>query len=283
MKSAFITIIGRPSAGKSTLLNRLCGAKVAIVSPVPQTTRDAIRGIVTRPEGQLVFIDTPGLHLSDRKFNLKLIDTAKRAVDDGDLVLYILDASREPGPEEENAAAAALALGPEALFVALNKIDTAGADTKTHRAFLGGRLPGLAEDRVFEISALTGSGTETLVRALFEASPEGPLYYDADCYTDQDMRFRIAEIVREKCMLLLYDEIPHQTRVEIEDIERRGESRLWARAAILCERESQKGMIVGRGGAMIKKIRIAALKDLREIFDEKISLDLRVKRAYDTL
>jgi GTP-binding protein Era len=278
-KAAFVAVVGRPSAGKSTLVNRLCGEKVAIVSPVPQTTRNAIRGILTRSEGQLVFVDTPGRHQSERKFNKKLMELGERVIADSDLILYVLDVSRKAGPEEE---AIAHLLAPKApgLIVALNKTDA--TDAGAAREFLRQALPLLPQDNNVEVSALTGSGCDALLSLLFRMAPPGNALYPEDCYTDQDVQFRISEIIREKAVVRLRQELPHALYVEVADAEfREGGTRLWVRAFLIVERESQKGMVVGKGGAMIRDIRLASLKELNSIFDWKVELDLRVKASGD--
>jgi GTP-binding protein Era len=285
-KSAFVAVVGRPSVGKSTLINLLCGAKVAIVSTVPQTTRNAVRGIVNREEGQLVFVDTPGRHASERKFNKKLIEVSDRALNDSELALYMLDASRAPGPEEE-AVALRLKTLEGRTVVAINKLDAAGADWKTNADFIKERLPAIPEDRVFPISCYKKEGVDELVACLFSMAAGGEPFYPEEYYTDQDVSFRIAEIIREKAMNRLRQELPHSIYVEIADTEFReeeaagGAKKLWVRAFIVTERESQKGMVVGKDGQMIKAIRQAAGKDLKEIFDWKVELDLRVKTGKD--
>jgi GTP-binding protein Era len=282
-KAAFVAVAGRPSAGKSTLVNGFCGAKVAIVSPVPQTTRNAVRGILNAERGQLVFVDTPGRHVSERKFNKRLMDISDRSVAGSDLVLYVLDASRAPGPEEE---ASALSLKPAAgrLAAAINKTDAAGADTGRARAFLARMIPALVPERIFSVSALKKEGLEELADCLFSMAGPGEPFYPGDMYTDQDLRFRIGEIIREKAICRLRQELPHSLYVEVADMEFREEPparRLWVRAFIMVERESQKGIVVGKGGELIKAIRLAAGKDLNRIFDWKTDLDLRVKTSRD--
>ena len=279
-KAAFVAIIGRPSAGKSTLVNKICGEKVSIVSAVPQTTRDAIRGICTREQGQLVFVDTPGRHKSEKKFNIKLSEISAKAVMDSDLVLYVLDATRAPGPEETEIAAF-LAPHSGRTIAVINKIDDKNADPARAREFVSQYFPeqGL---RCCAVSAKTGEGLEPLLEALYAMSPEGEAFYGAEYYTDQEVDFRIAEIIREKAINRLRDEIPHALRVEIADTKfdenaEAGRGKLWARAFIIVERESQKGIVVGKGGLMIRAIRLSALKELDRIFDWKIELDLRVK------
>jgi GTP-binding protein Era len=285
-KAAFAAVVGRPSVGKSTLINLVCGAKVAIVSPVPQTTRNAVRGIVNREKGQLVFVDTPGRHVSERKFNKKLTEISDRVVDDSELVLYMLDAARVPGPEED-AVAGRLKSLEDRTVVAVNKIDATGADCETVTAFVKERLPAIPEDRFFRISCRTKEGVDDLLDCLFDMAAEGEPFYPEEFYTDQDSSFRIAEIIREKAINKLRQELPHSIYVEVADAEFHEDDGgsekpvLWVRAFIVTERESQKGMIVGKGGQMIKAIRQAAQKDFKKIFDWKIELDLRVKTGKD--
>jgi GTP-binding protein Era len=286
VKAAFVAVVGRPSAGKSTLVNLFCGAKVAITSAAPQTTRNAVRGIVTRAEGQLVLVDTPGRHASERKINKKLLEVSDRALDGSELVLYVLDASRPPGAEEE-AAAARVAPLAERTVAAVNKTDLPGADVEGALSFLKSRLPGLPRERCFPISCLKKEGTAALLSALFDMAPPGEAFYPGEYYTDQEASFRVAEIIREKAINRLRQELPHSIYVEVADAELREagdpsrRQTLWVRAFIITERESQKGMVVGKGGEMIKAIRLAALKDLSSIFDWKIELDLRVKTGKD--
>jgi GTP-binding protein Era len=292
-KAAFVAVLGRPSVGKSTLVNAVCGQKVAIVSPVPQTTRNAIRGIYNGGEGQLVFVDTPGRHHSEKKLNKKLTSVSDRSMAETDLILYVLDASRPPGPEEEAVAQALAPFGGK-IAAAINKIDRRDADAGALKAFLRERFPPApgSEDPPpwVEISALEKRGIGELLSLLFGMAPGGEPFYPADYYTDQEVSFRIAEIIREKAVQRLREELPHSIYVDVADLEFHRPAgaedsadggRLWVRAFIVTERESQKGMVVGKGGAMIKAIRLAAQKDLAAIFDWKIDLDLRVKCAKD--
>ncbi|WP_010259408.1 GTPase Era [Treponema primitia] len=286
-KSAFVAVVGRPSVGKSTLVNLLCGQKVAIVSAVPQTTRNAIRGIVNRPQGQLIFVDTPGRHASEKKLNKKLMEVSDRAVQEAELVLYLLDASRAPGAEEEAIARSLAPLAGEKLIAAVNKMDAKDADFEAARSFLTLKLPSLPDSRIFKISALKNEGAEELLHCLFDMAGEGERLYPGEYYTDQDLGFRIAEIIREKAINRLREELPHSLYVEVADTELRNDgedpakTRLWIRAFIITERESQKGMVVGKSGEMIKAIRQAAQKDLNRILDWKVDLDLRVKSSHD--
>ena len=294
MKAAFVAVVGRPSAGKSTLVNQICGGKVSIVSVVPQTTRNAIRGILTRGEGQLVFVDTPGRHQSEKKFNKRLMEISGQALSESDIILYVLDLTRPPGGEE-TALAALLAPFAARTVVALNKTDVPSADCRRAVDFLARHLPDAAS-RCFEISAKNNEGIAPLLSALFEIAPEGAPFYDSEYYTDQEVDFRIAEIIREQAINRLRDELPHALYVQVADAEFKaapdsgasatgssasGRQRLWVRAFIIVERESQKGMVVGKGGEMIKAIRQASQKELAKIFDWKIELDLRVKTGKD--
>ncbi len=306
-KSAFVAIIGRPSSGKSTLLNTLCGEKVSITSRVPQTTRNKIRGIVNDPRGQLVFLDTPGYHRSERKFNLYLRQLAESTLEESDVVLYVADLSRPPGAEE-NDVLDLLAATELPRICALNKADLERTFEPQYRELLAGKVPDMS---ALALSALNGEGTAPLLDALYAAAPEGAPFYEEDYYTDQAPDFRIAEIIREKAIARTQQEVPHALFVEIADMEmhpgRRSHAQadsgadsgtgtdtagdagtLWVRAFLNVERESQKGILVGKGGNQIREIRLEAQRELNEIFPYPIHLDLRVKvqpkwRTRDTL
>ncbi|HUW39740.1 MAG TPA: GTPase Era [Rectinemataceae bacterium] len=272
-KSAFVALAGRPSAGKSTLVNALCGAKVSIVSPVPQTTRNAVRGIVNRAEGQLVLLDTPGFHLSDKRFNQRLRDVSTEAYADADIVLYLIDATRASGAEEAELAKA-LASAASRLVVAINKIDLPAADAAAARLLVSERFPAAP---VFELSALQGTGLEALVAELYRRSPEGPAWYPEEYYTDQEPVFRIAEIIREKVLLHTRDELPHAVYVSYKDSSRAEDGSLIASYDLVVERDSQKGILIGSGGAMIKRLREESEADLAAIFDYAVHLRLSVR------
>jgi GTP-binding protein Era len=277
-KCAIVAIVGRPSVGKSTLLNKMCGEKVAIVSKVPQTTRNAIRGIVNRQQGQLIFVDTPGRHTSQKKFNKKLMEVSQRALNDCDIVLYVLDATRAPAEEEEEVASLITPLADK-VIAAVNKIDATGADILRAKEFILKNLPTVSE-RILPVSANTGQGIDGLLASLYDLAPQGQALYDEEYYTDQETGFRIAEIIREQAINRLRQELPHSLYVDIADMEF-NDPVLWVRAFIIVERESQKGIVVGKNGEMIKAIRLASLKNLKRIFDWKIDLDLRVKTGKD--
>ncbi len=274
MKVATVAVLGRPSSGKSTLLNSMCGAKVSIVSATPQTTRNRVRAIVTRPAGQLVFIDTPGFHLSEKKLNRYLTDLVSSAASEADILLSVVDGTRSFG-EEEQALIDKLAPLSKPAVVALNKKDSAGASWEEQRRMLEKGLPGAA---LLEISGLKGDGVEALIEKLLSLAPEGELLYPEEYYTDQPPDFRISEIIREKAINLTRDEVPHALYVKLEDLEMRDEGRsLWARGFILVERESQKGILVGKGGEKIKRIVRESEAELAELFPYAVRLDIRVK------
>ncbi|MBQ1832966.1 MAG: GTPase Era [Treponema sp.] len=275
-KSGVVSIIGRPSAGKSTFLNTASGEKISIVSSIPQTTRNAIRGIVNIPDGQLVFIDTPGLHKSEKKMNLKLSKIASDQIEDSDAILYIIDSTRECGDEEEMIAALARPYA-EKLVIAVNKIDDVHSQREGVRDFISKWFKDFPEKRIFEISAKGNQNVSDVLNALCELSPEGPLLYPEEYYTDQEVEFRISEIIREQAINRLEQEIPHALYVSIEDMRMAGENRLDVRAVIYVERESQKGIVIGKGASMIKEIRKESMKVCRDIFPYWVSLDLQVK------
>ena len=270
MKSGFAVTVGRPSCGKSTLINTLCGHKVSIVSSVPQTTRRPVRGIANREEGQIVFSDTPGFHLSEKEFNRALNETTAAALrDDPDAVLYVLDATRMPGDEEE-----ALAVFPVFALNKIDAVDDAAVSIEAYQRFLS-RFWTDAE--IIPVSALRGEGVNRLFDCLFARLEEGAPLYPEDYYTDQPPEFRIAEIIREKAMNRLSEELPHSIYVEVADWEMPNENELWIRAFICVEKESQKGMVVGKDGVKIGSIRKAAKRELKSVFPQNIRLDLRVK------
>lgn len=276
-KSAVVAILGRPSAGKSTFLNTASGEKISIVSPIPQTTRNAIRGIVNTSLGQLVFVDTPGYHESDKKLNLRLQSMASEQLETADAVLYVIDSTRLPGREEQ-LTSELMAPYSEKIVVAINKIDLPESNAVEVRKFLSTALPKVPAERIFDISAEKDVGIDDVLRSLYSISPEGEAYYPEEFYTDQEVDFRIAEIIREQAINRLYDEIPHAIFVDISDMEWRQDGKsLWVRAFLCVERESQKGMVIGKGASMIKTIRLESIKQLKEIFPYRIELDLQVK------
>lgn len=289
MKSALVALLGRPSSGKSSVLNAICGQKIAIVADSPQTTRNTVRGIHTEEKGQLVFLDTPGFHISRKKLNRYLRRLAESTIDESDLILYVVDASRKFGEEEESLIKLVRESGKPTI-IALNKTDLGTRRLENISRIFSEALP---EAMIYPISAKTGFGIKDITTGLFLHSPEGELLYPEEYYTDQDPEFRISEIIREETVNRVYSELPHAVYVEVQDSQsseaegktegepegREEEETLWIRAFIFVERESQKGIVVGKGGSVIKKIRTSAERQLSELFPYRVELDLRVKTA----
>ena len=277
LKTGMVAIIGRPSAGKSTFLNTACQEEVSIVSPIPQTTRNAIKGIVNTSFGQLIFIDTPGYHDSDKKLNLRLKNVTETQLEDIDCVLYVLDSTRVPGNEEIHTAQL-IKKHANKTVIAINKIDSKESKIQPIRHFIKDTLPQIPQERIFEMSAQKDIGINEVLKALYDIAPIAPPMYSEDDYTDQDLAFRIAEAIRGEAINRLADELPHAVYVDIADVEKRNEGKkLWVRAFLCVERESQKGIVIGKGATKIKEIRAASLKKLNRIFIYKVELDLQVK------
>ena len=277
LRTAVVAIIGRPSAGKSTFLNTACQEPVSIVSPIPQTTRNAIKGIVNTSLGQLIFIDTPGYHDSEKKLNLRLRNVTESQLEGIDCALYVIDSTRAPGEEEVKTAALLKSLQSKTV-VAINKCDLPSSHPLPVRQFISENLPQISGDRILEMSAEKDTGINEVLKALYSISPEGEPVYDEELYTDQDLTFRVCEVIRGEAINRLQDEIPHAVYVEVADIEHRNEGKkLWIRAFLCVERESQKGIVIGKGASKIKEIRTAAVHKLSEIYIQKIDLDLQVK------
>ena len=278
-RSGFVSIIGRPNAGKSTLLNKLVGEKVAIVTPKPQTTRNRILGVVTvparkgRPAGQIVLIDTPGVHKPDSSLNKKMMREVHDALENRDAILLIVDATQKFGSGDRFTLDLVRKVGGPVLLL-LNKID------RLEKSRL---LPMIAEysqahefREIIPISALTGDGLELLLDRVMAALPEGPRYFSKDQITDQPERFLAAEIVREKVLLETAQEVPYASTVVVERWEE--SPRLTSIAAVIyCERDGQKKIIIGRGGEMLKRIGTRARLEIERILGTKVFLELFVK------
>lgn len=275
-KTAMVSIIGRPSAGKSTFLNTASGEKISIVSAVPQTTRNAIRGIVNTSLGQLVFIDTPGLHESEKKLNLKLTEIASEQMQDSDSILYVIDSTREQGSEEE-LISKMVAPYKDKLVIAINKTEDPAAKPKDAQEYIARMFPDFPKNRIIEISAKNDVNINEVLKALYELAPEAPHLYPEEFYTDQEVDFRIAEIIREQAINRLKEEIPHAIYVRIEQMEMAKQNLLKVRAVLCVERDSQKGIVIGKGASMIKTIRVESIKECRKIFPYRVDIDLQVK------
>jgi GTP-binding protein Era len=243
VRSGFATLVGRPNAGKSTLLNTILGAKVSIVSDKPQTTRTRVRGVLNRDDAQVVFVDTPGIHRPRTLLGERLNETATGAVGDVDVVCLLVDATAPVGPGDRWIAAQ---VPPERTICVVNKTDLADREQTLRQLTAAGEL-GLAE--YFPVSARTGDGVDALVDAIVARVPEGPAYYPDDMVTDVPEAFWVAELVREQLLALARDELPHSIACQVTEWE-------WprVRVEILVERESQKGIVIGRGGSVLKAV-----------------------------
>lgn len=279
MKSGFAALVGRPNAGKSTLMNHLIGQKIAITSGKPQTTRNRIRTVYTDSRGQIVFLDTPGLTQARNRLGEYMIDVAESTMKDADLILWITDAGEYAGASERHIAEELKKTGKPVVLV-LNKTDLlkdpAAAETAEKKFRELGTFAA-----VVPVSALKDRNTDGLLSVLFGLLPEGPLYYDAETVTDQTMREIAGEMVREQALRLLKDEIPHGIAVTVERMKERREGLTDIDATIVCERESHKAIIIGRGGSMLKKIGTGARKAIEDMTETQINLKLFVKVRKD--
>ncbi len=276
MKSGFVTIIGRPNVGKSTLLNHLAGQKIAIVSNKPQTTRTAIKGIINRDNAQIIFTDTPGIHKPKNKLGEKMSETIDEASQGVDVVLYLIEATDKGiGTANEFILKKVKELKEKTILV-INKVDKVA---KEHILEL---MKMYSDEYDFEaiipISALKDDGIEILINKIIELLPEGPMYYDKEAFTDQTERQIIEETIREKALKVLDDEIPHGIAVEVESMKERGNRNLYdIEATIYCEKKSHKGIVIGKDGAVLKLIGERAREDIEEMLGAKVNLQLWVK------
>jgi GTP-binding protein Era len=272
-KSGFVSIVGRPNSGKSTLLNRLVGEKVSIVTDKPQTTRHVVRGIVTRSEGQITFLDTPGIHKPIHRMNERMMKSVKDAMADVDLVLLIVDASAAFGRGE---AFTLELLKPVKTkkFLLLNKIDRIQKKKLLPIMDQYSKLGDFEE--IIPISALKGENTEQLLQEIFKNLQEGPMFYPADQISDQQQRTIAAELIREQAILLTEEELPYSTAVVIDRFEE-GEKICRILASIFVERESQKAIVIGKAGQKLKEIGTAARKEAESFLGVKVFLELHVK------
>ena len=279
MKSGFAAIIGRPNVGKSTLLNKVLKQKIVIATDKAQTTRKRIKGIYTTAEGQIVFIDTPGVHKPLNKLGEFLLDEAKVAVPDADVILFIVDGS-EPAGKGDRWIAQNI-LGTEIpIIIVMNKVDKLKKPEKVEENLLSYKTLFDKNLPVLKISAKTGRNIDTLINNIFKKLPEGELLYPEDVVTEETMRSVTEEIVREKILLNTSDEIPHSVAVKVEQYQEDEEiDRI--RATIFCETKSQKGILIGKNGAMLKKIGMEARQDLEKIVEKKVFLGLEVKVEKD--
>ncbi|GAW93433.1 GTPase Era [Calderihabitans maritimus] len=277
-RSGFVSIIGRPNVGKSTLLNQIIGQKVAIMSDKPQTTRNKIRGVYTTDRFQIIFIDTPGIHKPKHRLGEYMVEVALRALREVEVVLHVVDATEELGGGEQYILRTLKEIETP-VFLVINKSDQVEASRIDQIAAEYCRYYDFAE--VVPISALYGDNVPRLLELVAEYLPEGPQYYPPEMVTDQPERFVVAEIIREKVLHLTREEVPHSVAVEIEQLEERKEGLVYIGAVIYTERESQKGILIGKGGRMLKEIGQAAREEVENLLGSKVFLDLWVKVKKD--
>lgn len=278
-RSGFVALLGRPNVGKSTLLNRVVGQKIAITSPVAQTTRHRIKGVVTSEKGQVIFLDTPGFSKPLDKLGNYLTLEGKAALSEADLFILVVDVSQIPGRGDAWVAEQIRATGKFFILV-LNKIDTLKnkpAKLQEHRALYSELLKGYPDSQMIGISAKTGKSTDDLMDMIVRKLPEGPAYYPEDAVTDQRMREITAEIIREKVLLNTQDEIPHSVAIGIESFDESDPEITRIEASLYVDQKSQKGMLIGKGGTMIKTIGMQAREEIEEMIEGKVHLGLQVK------
>ena len=275
MKSGLVSFVGRPNAGKSTLLNRIVGHKLAIVSDKPQTTRTRIVGVKNYPEGQVVFVDTPGVHKPTHRMNVRMVDLALESMRDVDLVTLVVDVSVKEGPGDRRMLEMMKDLTAPVILV-LNKVDLINKNRLL--PILDHYQQAHAFVEFVPLSALDGTNVDTLETLFLQHLPEGEPLYPPDYVTDQPERFMAAEIVREQVLRLTRDELPHSTAVLIDRFDEPGDDNRYSiYATILVERESQKPIVIGKGGSMIKEIGTTARAELERYLSARVYLDLRVK------
>ena len=278
MKSGFVAIIGRPNSGKSTLLNKFIGEKISIVSQRPQTTRDRITGVLTQDDYQIAFVDTPGIHTPKNSLGGYMMKSVRRAREGVDVVLYVCDAGRFL-QEKDIEMLQKLITDGNNVIIAVNKTDEV-TDEKIASIFV--KLKELDGARsIVPISALKGRNVDVLLDEILKCIPEGEMLFPEDMYTDKTERFLVGEFIREKALRFLSDEIPHGIGVEIKKFSERENGLVDVEADIICERESHKGIVIGKGGEMLKKILTSARRDMEELLGTKVFLKGFVKVKSD--
>ena len=278
-KSGFVTLIGRPNVGKSTLMNHLIGQKIAITSNKPQTTRNRIQTVYTCEKGQIVFVDTPGIHKAKNKLGEYMVNVAERTVNEVDAVLWLVEPTTLIGAGEQHIAKQLSTVKTPVILV-INKVDTVKKEEIL--AFIDAYRKILDFAEIVPVSALKGTNTDTLLDVIFKYLPYGPQFYDEDTVTDQPQRQIVSELIREKALRCLDEEIPHGIAVSIDQMKfRKGGKMADISATIVCEKESHKGIIIGKQGAMLKKIGSAARYEIEQMLECKVNLQLWVKVKKD--
>ncbi len=275
-RSGFVAVIGRPNVGKSTLMNQLLGHKVAIVSPRPQTTRTCIRGILTRPDAQIIFVDTPGLHKPLHKLGEVMVAYASSAIPDADVVLFVVDVSVAPTEEDRMIAHIIRQRTSNPVILVLNKMDLLPPErVKLHTEAYWALVPDHAGWMM--TIATEGVNLDKLLDMVIAHLPEGPRYYPGDLITDQTEREIAAELVREQVLRFTHEEVPHSVAVVVEEYKERETGGVYIAATIYVEKESQKGILIGAGGQMLRRIGTAAREEIERMVGGRVYLDLWVK------
>ncbi|MDK2966879.1 MULTISPECIES: GTPase Era [Lacrimispora] len=274
-KSGFVSLIGRPNVGKSTLMNHLIGQKIAITSDKPQTTRNKIQTVYTDDRGQIIFLDTPGIHKAKNKLGEYMVNVAEHTLKEVDVVLWLVEPSTFIGAGEQHIAEQLNQVKTPVILV-INKIDTV-KNQEEILTFINAYKDICKFAEIVPVSALKDKNTDLMLELIYKYLPEGPQYYDEDTVTDQPMRQISAELIREKALRLLNDEIPHGIAVTVEKMKERDNGIMDIEANIVCERESHKGIIIGKGGSMLKKIGSAARREIESQLEMKVNLQLWVK------
>lgn len=274
-RSGFVALIGRPNVGKSTLMNHLIGQKIAITSEKPQTTRNRIQTVYTDERGQIIFLDTPGIHKAKNKLGEYMVNVAVGTLSEVDVILWLVEPTAFIGAGERHIAEL-LGKVKTPVILVINKIDTV-KDKEDILKFMDAYRKVCEFAEIVPVSALKDQNTDKMTDILFRYLPYGPQYYDEDTVTDQPMRQIAAELIREKALRLLSDEIPHGIAVTIEKMSERRDGMFDIEATIICERDSHKGIIIGRGGAMLKKIGTAARREIENLMGAQVNLKLWVK------
>lgn len=286
-KSGFVTLIGRPNVGKSTLMNQLIGQKIAITSDKPQTTRNRIQTVYTDKKGQIIFLDTPGIHKAKNRLGEYMVNVAERTMSEVDLILWLVEPTTFIGAGEQHIAEQ-LKKAKTPVILVINKIDTVKKEELLRIIDTYKDVCNLAE--IIPVSALKGENTSSLLEQIFKYMPEGPQYYDEDTITDQPERQIVAELIREKALRLLDDEIPHGIAVSIDRMKERPNNAgnlsesgglIDIDATIVCERDSHKGIIIGKGGSKLKQIGTHSRKEIENLLDCKVNLQIWVKVKKD--
>ncbi len=278
-KSGFAALIGRPNVGKSTLMNHLIGQKIAITSKRPQTTRNRIQTVYTSEKGQIVFLDTPGIHKAKNKLGEYMVQVAERALKEVDVILWLVEPDAQIGKGDRRIAEQLRQISVPVILV-MNKMDTVEKGALAERLEAYREIGPFAE--MTAVSALRSRNLETLLEMIFKYLPYGPKFYDEDTVTDQPQRQIVAEMIREKALRCLEEEIPHGIAVSIEQMkERPGGKMVDIEATIICERDSHKGIVIGKGGEMLRRIGSQARRDIENMLEQKVNLQLWVKVKKD--